>query len=234
MKYFLYHCNQERFNYMSRIKTLIQQFVCICLPIICVACSAPKPAPIKDQSTPINQPKPVVIPNWSVSNTQKPATNSATTNNQKPSTVPKTEPKQAKPATETPTPKTESALAVAGPSFKIAKPSTAPVIDTFNTNNKGIDYGGKMGDPVTAAGDGKVIFSGNSLRSYGNLVIVKHDNSYITIYAHNSKNLVKEGETVKRGQKIAEMGNTESDRIKLHFELRRDSKPIDPTSYFDS
>ena len=79
-----------------------------------------------------------------------------------------------------------------------------------------------------------IIFSGNSLRSYGNLVIVKHNNSYISVYAHNSKNLVKEGDTIKRGQKIAEMGNSETDRVKLHFELRRESKPIDPSGYFDN
>ena len=115
------------------------------------------------------------------------------------------------------------------------KPSSAPVGESFNgSSNKGVDYAGKMGDPVNAAADGKVIFSGNSLRSYGNLVIVKHNNSYITIYAHNSKNLVKEGDTVKRGQKIAEMGNTESESVKLHFELRKDSKPIDPLGYFDN
>jgi lipoprotein NlpD len=212
--------------------TFIKRYAGISFTLLCVACSAPVPAPIKDQSTPINQAKPVVIPNWSVSNTQKPATNSATPTKPKPASSANPEAKQNKAATEPP-PKIETA--VSDPGFKIAKPSTAPVIDVFNGNsNKGIDYGGKMGDPVSAASDGKVIFSGNSLRSYGNLVIVKHNNNYITIYAHNSKNLVKEGDTVKRGQKIAEMGNTESDRIKLHFELRRDSKPIDPTGYFDS
>ena len=210
----------------------IKRYAGICITLLCVACSTSVPAPIKDQSTPINQAKPVVIPNWSVSNTQKPATNTATPVKPKPTTSANSEAKQNKPVVE-PAPKTE--VAVSDPGFKIAKPSSAPVIDVYNGNsNKGIDYGGKMGDPVSAASDGKVIFSGNSLRSYGNLVIVKHNNNYITIYAHNSKNLVKEGDTVKRGQKIAEMGNTESDRIKLHFELRRDSKPIDPTGYFDS
>ena len=97
-----------------------------------------------------------------------------------------------------------------------------------------MEYGGKIGDPVLAVADGSIIFSGNSLRSYGNLVIVKHNNSYISVYAHNSKNLVKEGDVIKRGQKIAEMGNSETDRVKLHFELRRESKPIDPSGYFDS
>ena len=212
--------------------TFFKRHIGISFTLLCVACSAPVPAPIKDQSTPINQAKPVVIPNWSVSNAQKPATNSATPTSPKPASNANPETKQTKPVAEPPL-KTE--ISVSDPGFKIAKPSSAPVIDVFNGNsNKGIDYGGKMGDPVSAASDGKVIFSGNSLRSYGNLVIVKHNNNYITIYAHNSKNLVKEGDTVKRGQKIAEMGNTESDRIKLHFELRRDSKPIDPTGYFDS
>jgi lipoprotein NlpD len=218
---------------MIRMMTFIKRYACIGFTILFVACSAPVPAPIKDQSTPINQPKPVVIPNWSVTNTPKPATNAVTPPKPKPTASANTEVKQNKPPVTEPPPKTETA--VSDPGFKIAKPSNAPVIDVFNGNsNKGIDYGGKMGDPVSAASDGKVIFSGNSLRSYGNLVIVKHNNNYITIYAHNSKNLVKEGDTVKRGQKIAEMGNTESDRVKLHFELRRDSKPIDPTSYFDS
>jgi hypothetical protein len=108
-------------------------------------------------------------------------------------------------------------------------PSNGKIITNFNgTTNKGLDFDGKIGDPINSAADGKVIFSGNSLRSYGNLIIIKHNNSFMTIYAHNSKNLVKEGESVTRGQKIAEMGNTESDRIKLHFELRKDSQPIDP------
>ena len=218
---------------MICMTTLIKRYACISFTFLYVACSAPVPAPIKDRSTPINQPKPVVIPNWSVTNTPKPATNAVIPSTPKPTASPNTEVKQNKPPVIEPPPKTETA--VSDPGFKIAKPSNAPVIDVFNGNsNKGVDYGGKIGDPISAASDGKVIFSGNSLRSYGNLVIVKHNNNYITIYAHNSKNLVKEGDTVKRGQKIAEMGNTESDRVKLHFELRRDSKPIDPTSYFDN
>jgi len=199
------------------------------------ACSATKPAPIKDQSTPVNQPKPVVIPNWSVSSTEsKPASSTPA--------KPKSSPPAQKAATEKTSPEktapksTETPPSVnADPGFRIGKPSNAPVGESFNgSSNKGIDYAGKMGDPVSAAAEGKVIFSGNSLRSYGNLVIVKHNNSYITIYAHNSKNLVKEGDTVKRGQKIAEMGNTESETVKLHFELRKDSKPIDPLGYFDN
>ncbi len=120
------------------------------------------------------------------------------------------------------------------PSFKIARPVSAPILENFNgTTNKGVSFGGKMGDPVTAVADGKVIYSDNKLRTYGNLVIVQHQNGYISVYGNNKVNLVKEGDAIKRGQKIAELGNTESTQVKLHFELRRDSKPIDPTSYFE-
>ena len=120
------------------------------------------------------------------------------------------------------------------PSFKIARPVSAPILENFNgTTNKGVSFGGKMGDPVTAVADGKVIYSDNKLRTYGNLVIVQHQNGYISVYGNNKVNLVKEGDAIKRGQKIAELGNSESTQVKLHFELRRDSKPIDPTSYFE-
>ena len=122
----------------------------------------------------------------------------------------------------------------AEPSFKIARPVSAPILENFNgTTNKGVSFGGKMGDPVTAVADGKVIYSDNKLRTYGNLVIVQHQNGYISVYGNNKVNLVKEGDSIKRGQKIAELGNTESTQVKLHFELRRDSKPIDPISYFE-
>lgn len=120
------------------------------------------------------------------------------------------------------------------PSFKIARPVSAPILENFNgTTNKGVSFGGKMGDPVTAVADGKVIYSDNKLRTYGNLVIVQHQNGYISVYGNNKVNLVKEGDAIKRGQKIAELGNSESTQVKLHFELRRDSKPIDPTNYFE-
>lgn len=116
--------------------------------------------------------------------------------------------------------------------LKLFKPANGQVVGSFDgTTNKGIDIAGKLGDPVLAAADGKVVYAGNSLRGYGNLVIVKHDNTYLTAYAHNKNLLVKEGDSVRRGQKIAEMGNTEADRVKLHFELRRNGKPIDPSRY---
>jgi lipoprotein NlpD len=95
---------------------------------------------------------------------------------------------------------------------------------------KGIDIAGNMGDSITAAADGKVVYAGSALKGYGQMLIVKHSEVYLTAYAHNSKLLVREEQLVKRGQKIAEMGNSESDngQVKLHFELRRSGKPVDP------
>ena len=84
---------------------------------------------------------------------------------------------------------------------------------------------------MLAAADGKVVYVGASLRGYGNLVILKHNNTYLTAYAHNQLLLVKEDQTVRRGQKIAEMGNSDADRVKLHFEVRRQGKPVDPLKY---
>jgi lipoprotein NlpD len=108
-------------------------------------------------------------------------------------------------------------------------PVEGKVIETFNeTRNKGVDIVGKEGDPVLAAADGQVVYSGSGLRGYGNLVIVKHDDEYISAYAHNRQILVKQGQSVKRGQKIAELGKSDADVPKLHFEIRRQGKPIDP------
>ena len=95
--------------------------------------------------------------------------------------------------------------------------------------SKGLAIVGKAGDPVLAAADGRVVYAGSGLRGYGNLVIVKHNNTYLTAYAHNQSLLVKEDQSVRRGQKIAEMGSTDAERVQLHFEIRRQGKPIDPT-----
>jgi len=93
---------------------------------------------------------------------------------------------------------------------------------------KGMDIAGSEGAPVLAANSGEVVYSGNSLRGYGNLIIIKHSNFFISAYAHNRKNMVKEGEHVSIGQRIAEMGRTGTDKVKLHFEVRYKGKPIDP------
>jgi lipoprotein NlpD len=111
-------------------------------------------------------------------------------------------------------------------------PASGKIIAGFNeTSSKGVDLSGKPGDPVLAAASGRVVYAGTGLRGYGKLVIVKHDNSYLSAYAHNQNLLVKEGQAVSRGQKIAELGDTDSDRPKLHFEIRRQGKPVDPGKY---
>jgi lipoprotein NlpD len=110
-------------------------------------------------------------------------------------------------------------------------PSKGKLVQGFvDGKSKGVDIAGNLGDPIVAAADGKVVYAGSALKGYGQLLIVKHSEVYLTAYAHNSKLLVREDAQVKRGQKIAEMGNTESDngQIKLHFELRRSGKPTDP------
>lgn len=93
---------------------------------------------------------------------------------------------------------------------------------------KGLVFNGKAGDPVYAAADGRVVYAGSGLRGYGNLIILKHNNTYLTAYAHNQTLLVKEDQSVKRGQKIAEMGSSDADRVQLHFEIRRQGRPVDP------
>lgn len=97
--------------------------------------------------------------------------------------------------------------------------------------NKGLDIGGKAGDAVVAAADGRVVYAGAGLRGYGNLIILKHNNTFLSAYAHNQTLLVKEDQSVRKGQKIAEMGNSDADRVKLHFEIRRQGKPVDPAKY---
>ena len=114
----------------------------------------------------------------------------------------------------------------------LAWPANGPLIAGFDeAKNKGIDIAGKLGDPVLAAADGQVVYAGAGLRGYGNLVIVKHNNTYLTAYAHNQRLLVKEDQKIRRGEKIAEMGSSDADRVKLHFEVRRQGKPVDPAKY---
>jgi lipoprotein NlpD len=108
-------------------------------------------------------------------------------------------------------------------------PATGSVVAGFDEQkNKGLGIAGKAGEPVLAAAEGRVVYAGSGLRGYGNLIILKHNNTYLTAYAHNQTLLVKEDQNVKQGQKIAEMGNSDADRVKLHFEIRRNGKPVDP------
>lgn len=111
-------------------------------------------------------------------------------------------------------------------------PSNGTVVAGFDeVKNKGLDIGGAEGDPVVAAADGRVVYVGAGLRGYGNLIILKHNNTFLTAYAHNKTLLIKEDQSVRKGQKIAEMGSSDSDRVKLHFEVRRQGKPVDPAKY---
>jgi lipoprotein NlpD len=114
-------------------------------------------------------------------------------------------------------------------------PANGVVLAGFDeVKNKGVDIGGNAGEPVLAAADGRVVYVGAGLRGYGNLIILKHDNIFLTAYAHNQTLLVKEDQSVLKGQKIAEMGNSDTDRVKLHFEVRRQGKPVDPSKYLPS
>jgi lipoprotein NlpD len=108
-------------------------------------------------------------------------------------------------------------------------PANGALIAGFDeAKNKGLDIAGKAGDAILAAADGQVVYAGAGLRGYGNLIILKHNNTFLTAYAHNQALLVKEDQKVRKGQKIAEMGKSDADRVKLHFEIRRQGKPVDP------
>jgi lipoprotein NlpD len=114
-------------------------------------------------------------------------------------------------------------------------PTKGKVVANFNdAGNKGMDIAGIKGQPINAAAPGKVIYSGSDLRGYGKLVIIKHNNTYLSVYANNSNILVKEGQLVSAGQKIAEMGDTDSNIVKLHFEIRQQGKSVDPSKFLVS
>jgi len=112
-------------------------------------------------------------------------------------------------------------------------PAKGKVVSGFSeaTSLKGIDIAGSTGQPIAASAGGKVVYAGTGLRGYGKLIIIKHNGTYLSAYAHNKEILVKEGQQVAKGQKIAEMGNTDADQVKLHFEIRRQGKPVDPLRY---
>lgn len=112
-------------------------------------------------------------------------------------------------------------------------PTQGKVIAEFSesANRKGVDITGKRSQAIVASASGKVVYSGSGLRGYGKLIIIKHNKTYLSAYAHNDQILVKEGQSVSRGQKIAEMGNTDADQVKLHFEIRKLGKPVDPAKY---
>ncbi len=113
-------------------------------------------------------------------------------------------------------------------------PSRGKIVNSFSSAkglNKGIDIAGRLGEPVIAAAPGVVVYAGSGIRGYGNLLIIKHDERFLSAYAYNQKLLVKEAEQIKAGQKIAEIGSSGTDRAMLHFEIRRDGTPVDPLGY---
>ncbi|MGD9000786.1 MAG: peptidoglycan DD-metalloendopeptidase family protein [Granulosicoccaceae bacterium] len=170
-----------------------------------------------------------------VSKTRKKSANVAkksTTSRKSPTSSGKsTQTRVARPVASTPSVKKP----VAGANtLKWRWPTRGKVIETYSSKDetrKGIDISGRLGQSVTASAAGRVVYSGSGLRGYGKLIIVKHNERFLSAYAHNRKLLVKEGQHVKQGQKIAEMGRSGVDRVKLHFQIRRDGKPIDPLRY---
>ncbi len=128
--------------------------------------------------------------------------------------------------------RTAPAVSAQSSMLRWMKPSNGPVISSFNPDNnvKGIRYGGKLGDPIYAAADGQVVYAADGLKEYGNLILIKHINGYITAYAHNSKMNVKSGDNVKAGQHIAEMGSSGTSSTMLEFQVRLDGKPINPSN----
>lgn len=131
-------------------------------------------------------------------------------------------------------PSTNTTVASVAPnsSLRWIKPTNGPVIQGFNLANnvKGIRYGGNQGDPIYAAADGQVVYAADGLKEYGNLVLIKHIDGYISAYAHNSKMFVKSGDNITAGQKIAEMGSTGASQVMLEFQIRLDGKPINPVN----
>ena len=148
---------------------------------------------------------------------------------QEPGTAPLVKP-ETKPKVE---PKPDDANNGEEDALEWRMPAQGKLIGEFSesANRKGIDIAGKLGQPITASAPGKVVYSGSGLRGYGKLIIIKHNKTYLSAYAHNDRVLVKEGQLIARGQKIAEMGNTDADQVKLHFEVRRFGKPVDPAKY---
>jgi len=141
------------------------------------------------------------------------------------------------PASATPAPAPRPAPAAApaangSDEVAFAWPAKGQVVDSFDeARYKGVGIAGRLGDPVLAAADGRVVYAGAGLRGYGNLIILKHNNTYLTAYAHNQALLVREDQTVRQGQQIAQMGSSDTDRVKLHFEVRRQGRPVDPLNH---
>jgi len=143
------------------------------------------------------------------------------------------EARRSEPKPSEPEPQQQSTTAASSGPPGWVWPTSGPVLRKFSGNsaNPGIDIGGTGGQPVKSAAGGRVVYSGDGLRGYGELIIVKHNELFLSAYAHNRKRLVREGQRVRRGQPIAEMGSTGTDRVKLHFEIRKQGAAVDPLKY---
>ena len=192
------------------------------IPPVGGAATASTPPATTDASSAVTRPvtQPIVAP----------ATAAAASAAAAPGAAPSAATKPTPPVTASPTP--PAAAASGDEDVGWIWPAQGSLIAGFDeAKNKGLDISGKVGDSVLAAADGRVVYAGAGLRGYGNLIILKHNNTYLTAYAHNRTLLVKEDQSVQKGQKIAEMGNSDADRVKLHFEIRRQGKPVDPARY---
>jgi lipoprotein NlpD len=213
---------------------------------------APPESPLIAESKPVAETKPAEIPVLSQPQTAKlPYSEDAAAQiakmqqeAQKPVTVvtakaepaPRVEEAPKPELKPVPQPAAETGAATGDDAVDWGLPADGKLIAGFSEsdNRKGIDVAGKLGQPVLASAAGKVVYSGSGLRGYGKLIIIKHNQTYLSAYAHNDQLLVKEGQSVTKGQKIAEMGNTDADRVKLHFEIRKLGKPVDPAKYLPS
>ena len=163
-----------------------------------------------------------------------PSSSSRTTVTRRPVTAPAGSSKPATPAGTTSAPVVATVPAAERAVGGWTWPANGVLIGKFASNgslNKGIDIAGDLGQPVFAASDGAVVYAGSGLRGYGELIIIKHSDTYVSAYGHNRRLLVREGQQVKAGQSMAEMGSTGTDRVKLHFEIRRQGKPVDPLQF---
>jgi len=145
-----------------------------------------------------------------------------------------TAPSASAPSGPPPAPGTPPGTATAAMSGELGFvwPAKGKLLNGFSEpNSKGVDIAGNPGDPVVAAAPGRVMYTGTGIRGYGKLIVIKHDDGFNSVYAHNRSILVKEGQSVARGERIAELGSTDSDRPKLHFEIRKSGKPVDPMKY---
>jgi lipoprotein NlpD len=145
-------------------------------------------------------------------------------------TAPKAKPEPAKPE-----PQKSAAVERDPDGIDFIWPAKGSVLAGFSEPaSKGLDIGGKPGDPVVAAAAGQVLYTGTGIRGFGKLIVIRHEGGFSSVYAHNREILVKEGQTVARGQRIAELGDSDADRPKLHFEIRKAGKPVDPMRYLPS